>query len=52
MCARVSTRIEHVRLIQRVSHIQVRRVINSRMWDSRGLYWIFMTPKYVRGQCY
>ena len=43
MCARVSTRIEHVHLIQRVSHIQVRQVINSRMWDSRGLYQIFMT---------
>ncbi len=43
MCARVSTRIEHVRLIQRVSHIQVRRVINLHMCDSRGLYQIFMT---------
>ena len=52
MCARVSTRIKHVHVIRRVSRIQVRRVINSRIVGSRGLYRIFMTPKYVRGQCY
>ena len=52
MRVRLSTRIEHARVIRRVSHIQVRRVINSGMWDSRGLYWILLTPKYGSAQCY
>ncbi len=47
MFVRVSTRIKHTHVIWRVSHVQVRRVINSRIVGSRGLNRIFMSEALI-----